>query len=34
MNEYTITIGEAGNEIGHATTAKYATDADAIKAAK
>lgn len=34
MNEYTITIGEAGNEIGHATTGQYANDADAIKAAK
>ena len=34
MNEYTITVGEVGNEIGHATTAKYATDAEAIKAAK
>lgn len=34
MNEYTITIGERGNEIGHAEVNQYASDADAIKAAK
>ena len=34
MNEYTIIVGEVGNEIGHVTTAEYATDADAVKAAK
>ena len=34
MNEYTITVGEVGNEIGHEATTQHATDADAIKAAK